>query len=283
MLLYHTCVLLVFFSLCHGFHFLTFPPPRDPDLDGLLSNGLFEKTSLTSEMKGRQIIGTDNLSDWQISGYVELINSDEPPPGGFNFSLAFGSNAVRLGNSGLISQEVSVKRGLVYSLTFGATRSCAQNMNIKVSVSGLSDNIPIQTMFSSDGGDSYAWLSGQCPMWVKNGRFDIGPYVFAKYSTGVLIPSNSQEDSISPFREWFVESPKSVKYIANSSFELSTTLLAVELMGGRESAISQVINTEAGGEYFLRFWVGDAHNDCHGSMMVKAFVEQLPTQRCLLS
>lgn len=108
-------------------------------------------------MKGRQIIGTDNLSDWQVSGYVELINSDEPPPGGFNFSLAFGFNAVRLGNSSLISQEVSVKRGLVYSLTFGGTRSCAQDMNIKVSVSGLSDNISIQTMFSTDGGDSYAW------------------------------------------------------------------------------------------------------------------------------
>ncbi|CAN6994508.1 unnamed protein product [Brassica rapa subsp. trilocularis] len=157
MSLYHTCVLLVFFSLCNGFHFLTFPPPRDPDLNGLLSNGLFERTSLTSDMKGRQIIGTDNLSDWQVSGYVELINSDEPPPGGFNFSLAFGFNAVRLGNSSLISQEVSVKRGLVYSLTFGGTRSCAQDMNIKVSVSGLSDNISIQTMFSTDGGDSYAW------------------------------------------------------------------------------------------------------------------------------
>lgn len=107
-------------------------------------------------MKGRQIIGANSLPHWQISGHVELV-SGGPQPGGFYFPVPRGVHAVRLGNLGSISQDVRVKRGLVYSLTFGATRTCAQDENIKVSVPGQTNELPIQTVFSSDGGDTYAW------------------------------------------------------------------------------------------------------------------------------
>lgn len=40
---------------------------------------------------------------------------------------------------------------------------------------------------------------------------------------------------------------------------------------GKESAIAQVIRTSPGQTYSLSFAVGDAKNDCHGSMMVEAF------------
>ena len=123
---------------------------------GLLPNGNFEHTPLKSNMKGRQIIGRNSLPQWKISGHVELV-SGGPQPGGFYFPVPRGVHAVRLGSLASISQDVRVKRGLVYSLTFGATRSCAQDENIKVSVPGQANELPIQTVFSSDGGDTYAW------------------------------------------------------------------------------------------------------------------------------
>lgn len=123
---------------------------------GLLSNGNFEHTPLKSNMKGRTIIGKNSLPHWQISGHVELV-SGGPQPGGFYFPVPRGVHAVRLGSLASISQDVRVKRGLVYSLTFGATRSCAQDENIKVSVPGQANELPLQTVFSSDGGDTYAW------------------------------------------------------------------------------------------------------------------------------
>ncbi|KAH0882053.1 hypothetical protein HID58_058149 [Brassica napus] len=293
---YHTlCFLLILLSLCHGKNTISILS-RHPDLNGLLPNGNFEQTPLESNMKGRQIIRANALPHWQIFGYVELV-SGGLQPGGFNYSIPRGAHAVKLGGLAIISQEVKVKRGVVYSLTVGVTRSCAGDKKIIVSVSGRSGKIPIETIFSSDAGDSYAWaftamsdvvrvtlqnldlhlhLDRAKPNRVQNGRFDIGPYVFAKYSTGVLIPAKGQEDFISPLSplpNWFVESPKPVKYITNSNFELriQTRLPAVELIAGKESAISQLIPTHAGHAYFLSFMAGDAHNECHGSMMVKAF------------
>ncbi|KAF2545873.1 hypothetical protein F2Q70_00023549, partial [Brassica cretica] len=154
------------------------------------------------------------------------------------------------------------KRGVVYSLTVGVTRSCARDKKIIVSVSGRSGKIPIETIFSSDGGDSYAWaftamsdvvrvtlqnldlhlhLDRAKPNRVQNGRFDIGPYVFAKYSTGVLIPAKSQEDFISPMSplpNWFVESPKPVKYITNNNFELRILSSSLHTPGTHTSSVS---------------------------------------------
>jgi len=123
---------------------------------GILPNGNFEITPLKSNMKGRQIIGANSLPHWEIAGHVELV-SGGPQPGGFYFPVPRGVHAVRLGNLGTISQNVRVKSGLVYSLTFGATRTCAQDENIKVSVPGQANELPLQTVFSSDGGDTYAW------------------------------------------------------------------------------------------------------------------------------
>ncbi|CAN8286946.1 unnamed protein product [Cochlearia groenlandica] len=306
MSIYHSlCFLLLLLSLCHGSYSLQ--PRRTPHLDGLLPNGNFEQTPLKSNMKGRQIIGTNSLPHWLISGHVELA-SGGPQPGGFYFPIPRGVHAARLGNLATISQEVRVKPGLVYALTFGATRSCAQDENIKVSVPGQSNELPIQTVFSSDGGDTYAWafmamsdlvkvsfsnpgvqedptcgplldsvaIKEIVPVHyprgnlVKNGGFEIGPHVFANFSTGILIPAKIQ-DIISPLPGWIIESLKPVKYIDNRHFKVPSGLAAVELVAGRESAIAQIIRTIAGKAYTLAFTVGDAHNGCHGSMMVEAF------------
>ncbi|XP_009142006.1 uncharacterized protein LOC103865900 [Brassica rapa] len=314
MSLYHSLCFLLLLSLCHGSHSHNrgVRPRRTPHLDGLLPNGNFEHIPLKSNMKGRQIIGTNSLPHWQISGHVELV-SGGPQPGGFYFPVPRGVHAVRLGSLASISQDVRVKRGLVYSLTFGATKSCAQDENIKVSVPGQANELPIQTVFSSDGGDTYAWaframsdvvrvtfhnpgvqedrtcgplvdvvaIKEILPLQynrgnlVKNGGFEIGPHIFTNYSTGILIPAKIQ-DIISPLPGWIIESLKPVKYIDERHYKVPFGLAAVELVAGRESAIAQIIRTVAGKAYMLSFTVGDAQNGCHGSMMVEAFAGKQP-------
>lgn len=73
------------------------------------------------------------------------------------FAVAHGVHAVRLGNDASISQNVTVKRGSVHSLTFGASRTCAQEEVLRVTVLPHSGDLPLQTLYSSDGGDTYAW------------------------------------------------------------------------------------------------------------------------------
>lgn len=102
------------------------------------------------------IIGKFSLPRWEINGLVEYV-SGGPQPGGFYFAIPRGAHAARLGNDGSISQVLNVKPGKVYSLTFAATRTCAQDEVLTVSVPGQSSDLPIQTLYSSDGGDTYAW------------------------------------------------------------------------------------------------------------------------------
>lgn len=46
---------------------------------------------------------------------------------------------------------------MYYSLTFSAARTCAQEEILNVSVAPDSGVLPIQTVYSSNGWDSYAW------------------------------------------------------------------------------------------------------------------------------
>lgn len=73
-----------------------------------------------------------------------------------------GAFAIRLGNEASIKQKVKVTKGLFYSITFSAARTCAQEEKLNVSVSPNSEPndwgiLPMQTMYSSNGWDSYAW------------------------------------------------------------------------------------------------------------------------------
>lgn len=105
---------------------------------------------------------------------------------------------------------------------------------------------------------------------VKNGGFENGPHMFKNFSTGVLLLPKNQ-DPISPLPGWIIESLKPVKYIDSNHFSVPSGLAAIELVGGRESAIAQVIRTVPNRFYSLSFTIGDAKNGCHGSMTVEAF------------
>lgn len=83
--------------------------------------------------------------------------SGGPQPGGMYFPVAHGVHAVRLGNDASISQTIPVKKGSLYALTFGASRTCAQDEVLRVSVPPQTGDLPLQTLYSSNGGDTYAW------------------------------------------------------------------------------------------------------------------------------
>ncbi|KAL2230418.1 uncharacterized protein LOC105172024 [Sesamum indicum] len=281
------------------------PPPAP--LEGLLPNGNFEEKPKPTDLKKTVLQGKRALPKWEIDGLVEYI-SGGPQPGGMYFAVAHGVHAVRLGNEASVSQTIPVKNGSLYALTFGASRTCAQDEVLRVSVPPQTGDLPLQTLYSSNGGDTYAWgfransdsvkvifhnpgrqedpacgplldavaikeLFPPRPTrvnLVKNNGFEEGPHLLINSSHGVLLPPK-QEDLTSPLPGWIIESLKAVKFIDSANFNVPFGKAAVELLAGRESAIAQVIRTVPNKAYNLTFVVGDAKNDCHGSMMIEAF------------
>lgn len=278
------------------------------DLDALLPNGNFEISPHPSKLNKTVIKGRHSLPNWTIHGVVEYI-SGGPQPGGMFFAVPHGVHAVRLGNEATISQNLTnLKIGTLYALTFSASRTCAQDEVLRVSVPPLYGNLPLQTLYSSFGADTYAWgfyatkstaevifhntgmqedpacgplldavaikeLRPPFPTrdnLVKNGGFEEGPHVFKNTTAGILLPPK-QEDTTSPLPGWIIESLKAVRFLDKGHFSIPFGQYAVELVAGRESAIAQVIRTIPNKSYNLTFVIGDAKNGCHGAMMVEAF------------
>ncbi|XP_010249980.1 PREDICTED: uncharacterized protein LOC104592350 [Nelumbo nucifera] len=276
-------------------------------IDGLLPNGNFEYGPKPSQMKGTLVTDAHAIPEWELTGYVEYIKSGQKQ-GDMLLVVPEGAYAVRLGNEASIKQKVKVIKGMYYSITFSAARTCAQEERLNVSVAPDSGILPMQTMYSSNGWDSYAWafqadypeveivihnpgveedpacgplidsiaLKALYPPrptgknLLKNGNFEEGPYVFPNTSWGVLVPPNIEDDH-SPLPGWMIESLKAVKYIDAEHFSVPEGKRAVELVAGKESAIAQVARTVPGKAYALMFAVGDANNRCEGSMVVEAF------------
>ncbi|GJN19292.1 hypothetical protein PR202_gb06552 [Eleusine coracana subsp. coracana] len=276
--------------------------------DGLLPNGNFERGPLPSQLRGTRVLTSSGIPSWQTSGFVEYIPSGQKQ-GDMLLPVPEGAYAVRLGNEASIRQRLrGLARGARYAVTFSAARTCAQAETLNVSASGQSGVLPMQTMYSSNGWDSYAWawdaVADEADLvvhnpgvvedpacgplvdsvavktlnpprrtnknLVKNGDFEEGPYIIPGTKWGVLIPSRVVDDH-SPLPGWMVESLKAIKYIDAGSFAVPRGRRAVELVAGRESAVSQVIRTVPGRRYALSFTVGDASNACRGSLMVEAY------------
>ena len=105
---------------------------------------------------------------------------------------------------------------------------------------------------------------------IKNGNFEEGPYVFPTAKWGVLIPPFIEDDN-SPLPGWIIESLKAVKYVDKAHFFVPEGHRAIELVGGKESAVSQIVRTSPNKFYALTFNVGDARDACEGPMAVEAF------------
>jgi hypothetical protein len=278
-----------------------------PIEDGFLPNGNFEYGPKPSAMNGTVVVGSNSIPSWQIKGFVEYISAGQKQ-GDMLLVVPNGGHAARLGNEAKLTQRIQVKKGSYYSLTFSVARTCAQMETLNVSVPPEAGELPMQTLYSSNGWDSYAWAfwaasemvdvilhnpgtadDPACgPLiddiaikelfppsyvganFVKNGDFEEGPFIFRNSSSGVLLPPNMDDDN-SPLPGWIMESLKAVKFIDSPHYAIPQGKRAVELLSGMESAISQMVRTVAGKAYVLSFLVGDGNNKCNGSMRVEAF------------
>lgn len=86
---------------------------------------------------------------------VEYV-SGGPQPGGMFFPVTHGTHAVRLGNEASISQTIKVRAGQRYALILGASRTCAQEEVLRISVLPQTGDVPLQTLYSLNG-DVIAW------------------------------------------------------------------------------------------------------------------------------
>uniref|UniRef100_J3LZ69 DUF642 domain-containing protein n=1 Tax=Oryza brachyantha TaxID=4533 RepID=J3LZ69_ORYBR len=279
--------------------------------DGLLQNGNFEYSPNKSQMNGTRVMGEYAIPYWKVTGFVEYIASGQKQ-GDMLLTVPEGAHAVRLGNEASIQQQISVTRGMYYSITFSAARTCAQSekLNVSVAPGPESGELPIQTVYTSSGWDSYAWAfkakrglvsliihnhgedddpacgplidsvaiktlyppqATQTDNMLKNGDFEEGPYVFPNARWGVLLPPNT-EDEHSPLPGWMVLSyTKAVKYVDSAHFAVPHGARAVELVSGLETALMQEVPTVPGRSYRLEFSVGDAGDSCVGSLQVRAY------------
>ncbi|VAI91740.1 unnamed protein product [Triticum turgidum subsp. durum] len=257
--------------------------------DGLLPNGNFELGPAKSELvNGTVVKGGKAIPKWETSGFVEYIESGHKQ-GDMLLVVPQGAYAVRLGNDASILQRIPVARGSYYAITFSAARTCAQAERLNVSVSPESGVLPMQTIYGSNGWDSYAWafkakldvvdLVAIRTLYpptlskgnmLKNGGFEEGPYFLPNASWGVLVPPNIEDDH-SPLPAWMIMSSKAVKYVDAAHFKVPEGARAVELVGGKESALVQEVRTVPGWAYRLSFAVGDSADGCKGSMVAEAY------------
>ncbi|PAN38867.1 hypothetical protein PAHAL_7G203100 [Panicum hallii] len=276
--------------------------------DGLLPNGNFEQAPPKSQLHGTRVMGRYAIPHWEISGFVEYIGSGQKQ-GDMLLPVPEGAYAVRLGNEASIQQRIALTRGAHYSITFSAARTCAQAEQLNVTVAPESDILPIQTVYTSSGWDSYSWAfeaTGSVVSFIvhnpgvsedpacgplidlfaiktlpppkssknnllKNGDFEGGPYIFRNTPWGVLVPP-MDEDDYSPLSPWMVQSStKSVKYVDAPHHVVPHGARAVELVSGMETALVQDVVTVPGRPYRLEFSAGDAGNGCAGAMTVQAY------------
>ncbi|CAM0877092.1 unnamed protein product [Alopecurus aequalis] len=283
-------------------------PRPSQDAEGLLINGNFE--TAPRKVNKTLIVGRHSLPGWTLVGHVEYVSAG-PQPGGMFFAVPHGVHALRLGSHASASQNVSVRPGSLYALTFAATRTCAQDEALRIAVSpslSAPADVAIRTLYSADTADTWAWgfraSSAVAQITFSNPGIQedaaCGPLLDAvaikelptpypskdnlikndgfeigpqvfKNSTVGVLLPPKQKDTTSPLPGWIIESLKAVRYIDDAHFSVPAGQYAVELVAGRESAIAQVIRTVPNRAYNLSFVVGDAKNGCHGSMLVEAF------------
>lgn len=124
---------------------------------GPIPNGDFETSPLGGFPSEASAVrdGPTAIPNWKLNGTVELVESGEKQ-GGMILIVPQGRHAVRLGNDAEISQDLTVEKGAVYSVTFSAARTCAQLEALNVSAGTASMTIDLQTLYNVQGWDPYA-------------------------------------------------------------------------------------------------------------------------------
>ncbi|XP_025013207.2 uncharacterized protein LOC8264118 [Ricinus communis] len=275
--------------------------------DGLVTNGGFETPPSNGFPSEAIADGPSEIPSWKLNGTVELVSSGQKQ-GGMILIVPGGKHAVRLGNDAEISQELTVEKGSIYSITFSAARTCAQLESLNVSVPPASQTIDLQTVYNVQGWDPYAWafeaeedkvnLVFRNPGMeddptcgpiiddiaikklfapdkpkdnaVMNGDLEEGPWMFRNVSLGILLPTNLDEET-TPLPGWIVESNRAVRYIDSYHFSVPEGKRAIELLSGKEGIISQMVETTPNKAYTLSFALGHADDKCKPPLAVMVF------------
>ncbi|KAH9612128.1 hypothetical protein KSS87_002608 [Heliosperma pusillum] len=279
---------------------------------GLLVNGDFETSpaggfSSTNDGLGD---GPTTIPGWQTTGTVELVSAGQKQ-GAMILIIPGGTHAVRLGNEAQITQDLTVEKGTVYAVTFSAARTCAQleSLNISVGPTQSTSTIDLQTVYTDQGWDSYAWAfeaddaenvklrlmnpgmeeDPTCgpiiddiaikKMFIPdrpkdnvvvNGDFEEGPFVYKNESLGVLLPTNLDEET-TPLPGWIVESNRAVRYVDSNHYQVPQGKRGIELVSGKEGMISQMVETTIKKDYKLSFSMGNGGDNCKEPLAVMAF------------
>lgn len=101
---------------------------------------------------------------------------------------------------------------------------------------------------------------------LMNGGFEEGPYLLSNSSYGVLLQDITNM-STSPLPGWTVGS--TVRYIDSGHYFVPEGAAAVELVGGPNASLQQVVSSSKGAEYALSFALGDGKDLCQGNMSVQ--------------
>ncbi|KFK36341.1 hypothetical protein AALP_AA4G110000 [Arabis alpina] len=315
MVLYNknSCNSVFILMLLLGLSFVATGDKTLPVEDGLVVNGDFETPPSNGFPDDAIVNDPSEIPSWRSDGTVELVKSGQKQ-GGMILIVPEGRHAVRLGNDAEISQELTVDKGSVYSVTFSAARTCAQLESLNVSVASdddpiaASQTIDLQTLYSVQGWDPYAWAFEAVVDRVRlvfrnpgmeddptcgpiiddiavkklftpdkpkdnavvNGDFEEGPWMFRNTTLGVLLPTNLDEE-ISSLPGWMVESNRAVRFIDSDHFSVPEGKRAMELLSGKEGIISQMVETKENVPYKLSFSLGHAGDKCKEPLAVMAF------------
>ncbi|XP_042445147.1 uncharacterized protein LOC122030061 isoform X1 [Zingiber officinale] len=280
--------------------------------DGLISNGDFETTPAPSGGTASSDLGEGitSLPGWTVNGTVELVESGQKQ-GGMILIVPEGSRALRLGNEAQISQGLQLEKGASYAVTFSAARTCAQLESLNVSVFPAASTVDLQTLYSVEGWDAYAWAfqaeaddGTDSLLSFKNPGMEDDPtcgpiidsiaikklftperpkdnaVVNGDFEEGPWMFQNASlgvllptnlEEAMSALPGWLVESNRAVRYIDSNHFVVPQGKRAVELLSGKEGIISQMVETTPDKQYSLTFTVGAAGDSCQAPLAVMAF------------
>ncbi|KAL0328968.1 UNVERIFIED_CONTAM: hypothetical protein Scaly_2329400 [Sesamum calycinum] len=207
--------------------------------DGALVNGDFETPpSGGFSSDGGVSDGPAVIPSWKTNGTVELVESGQKT-GGMILIVPQGAHAVRLGNDAEISQEVKT--------------------------------IDLQTLYSVQGWDSYAWAfqaeEEDVRVVFRNPGMEDDP------TCGPIIDDIAIKKLFVPDKPkgWIVESNRAVRYIDSYHFTVPGGKRAIELLSGKEGIISQMVETKPNKPYRLTFSLGHAGDACKQPLAVMAF------------
>lgn len=193
------------------------------DADGLLPNGDFEQTPQSWAVVGTVIVGENLLPQWKIGELVEYISSGDQSHNSVQLRIPNNGHAVRLGNSGKVSQQIhGLNNGSYYAMSFSVGKTCAKTVNLNVSFIPYSQIFSIKIIYDRNGWDAHAWafkaIVETHEVVLFNPNEDYNNPNCRPLLDGVAIKQSTPPES-KTLRSEAVKDDRAVDLVANRNFE----------------------------------------------------------------